>query len=136
VYLFEQNGYFLSNFFANSSGHPTFLYRRDHVQEHHGGQPGAHEGGDPQRHAQARTRRRPRQLHLVAATARQRSTLFLLGDQPILFNNLVSNGDDHFLRVCFNFMQYHERIKCREYYDKPYFHLQIVNKLTTQKRHI
>ena len=57
----------------------SFLLRRDHVQEHHGGQPRAHEGGHPQRDAQTRPRRVAGELHLVAASPGQRLVLWLQG---------------------------------------------------------
>ena len=61
--------------FLQPSAHRSFLSRRDHVQEHHGGQPRAHQGGHPQRDAQTRTRRVAGELHPLAAPAGQRFVL-------------------------------------------------------------
>ena len=48
------------------------LLRCDHVQEHHGWEPRTHEGGDSQRHVEARARGIAGQLHAITTSTGQR----------------------------------------------------------------
>ena len=64
---------FNENLLSSADTNGVRVRRRDHVQEHHAEQQGAHEGGHLQRDAQARTRGLTRRLHPRPDAPGQRS---------------------------------------------------------------